>query len=170
MKHQGIILLALLLSAQISVNAQTGFDVGVAGSDLLEMNRTGMWVLGGWAATNIMAGSILSFQSNGSNKYFHLMNAGWNLVNLSIAGAALLSANPDLTSQLDFINHQHGLEKAYLFNAGLDVGYMMSGLFLMEKAKNSAKSADMLKGFGQSVLIQGAFLFIFDLVMYFLIK
>lgn len=139
-------------------------------ASLLTNNRTGMYVLGGWAAANLIGGTALSLNTQGSNKYFHLMNAGWNVINISLAGVALLSADPVFAGQMDFINHQHKLEKTYLFNAGLDVGYMMAGLWLMEKAKHTQTRPDMLKGFGQSIIIQGAFLFVFDLAMYFLIN
>jgi hypothetical protein len=52
-------------------------------------------------------------------------------------------------------------------NAGLDVAYVMTGFFLIEKGKNSANNADRLKGFGYSLILQGGFLFAFDLIMYF---
>jgi hypothetical protein len=53
-----------------------------------------------------------------------------------------------------------------LLNAGLDVAYMSFGLYLRERSKTSS-SADRLRGYGNSLLLQGGFLLVFDLVLYF---
>jgi hypothetical protein len=37
---------------------------------------------------------------------------------------------------------------------------------MTERAKNSENRRDMLKGFGQSVIMQGGFLLLFDTVLY----
>jgi hypothetical protein len=57
-------------------------------------------------------------------------------------------------------------EKILLFNAGLDVGYMALGAFLWERGLR--KDSDRLTGYGQSLILQGGFLFTFDLVLYFM--
>lgn len=162
--------IVLLGAITTSASAQVIHSEVVDGGSLLAANRTGMYVLGGWAVANLLGGTAMSLNTSGSSKYFHLMNAGWNVINISLAGAALLSNEPTFANQMDLMNHQHKLEKTYLFNAGLDVGYMMAGLWMMEKSKNYDKNPQMLKGFGQSVIIQGAFLFAFDLVMYFVVN
>ena len=51
-----------------------------------------------------------------------------------------------------------------LFNAGLDVGYMATGAYLWERGIR--KDSRGLKGYGQSLILQGGFLFTFDLIMY----
>jgi len=53
-------------------------------------------------------------------------------------------------------------------NTGLDVGYMLGGLYLIERSKNAEKKPERLKGFGKSIILQGAFLFAFDLTAYFI--
>ena len=55
-------------------------------------------------------------------------------------------------------------EKLYLFNAGLDVAYLATGLYLLEKGRNptAAGSPDRWRGYGQSLLLQGGFLLLFD--------
>jgi hypothetical protein len=62
------------------------------------------------------------------------------------------------------------MQNIFIFNAGLDVGYMAIGLYLMERSKNASKNQDLLKGYGSSLILQGGFLFAFDLVMYFVHK
>ena len=54
-----------------------------------------------------------------------------------------------------------------LFNAALDLGYMVGGVYLMERSKNSEQS-ERLKGFGQAVIVNGGFLLIFDSIMYYM--
>ncbi|OAQ39836.1 hypothetical protein A5893_09705 [Pedobacter psychrophilus] len=132
-----------------------------------EINLTGMKILGGWALANMAVGSIAYFKTSGKNKYFHQMNVFWNVANLGLATAGYFGAKADLNQQLNLarsVHDQHKIEKILLLNAGLDVGYMATGLFLNERGKN--KSSDRLKGYGNSLILQGAFLLIFDSGMY----
>lgn len=130
-----------------------------------------MVILGGWAVGNIALGGILRGQHQGVEREFHNMNIGWNLVNLGIATFGYISAAKSDPSALDLytsINEHHGFQKTLLFNAGLDIGYMLGGAYLMERSKNVEKNADRLKGFGRSIILQGGFLFVFDVVNYFI--
>lgn len=133
----------------------------------IQINTTGMKILGGWALANMAIGSVSYFNSTGKKKYFNQMNVMWNVVNLGLATAGYFGAKADLNQQLTLaqsLNDQQKIEKILLLNAGLDVGYMATGLFLNERGKN--KSSERLKGYGQSLLLQGAFLLIFDGSMY----
>lgn len=128
-----------------------------------------MWTLGGWAAANFVVGGIGWARGSGSNMYFHQGNVLWNTVNAGIAGVALYSlykADPGSLGLFESIKEHYGLEKTLLFNAGLDVGYMAAGLYLRERAKTSSKNQDMLRGYGNALLLQGAFLFVFDLALF----
>ena len=51
----------------------------------LEKQRVGMLILGTWAVGNITAGALLAGQGKNEEHYFHLMNIGWNAVNLGLA-------------------------------------------------------------------------------------
>jgi hypothetical protein len=128
----------------------------------VESMRFGMKLLGGWALANIVTGSLARSQTSGTTRYFHEMNAGWNAVNLTIASAALLTL-PDVSSWTLEQGYQEAsrLDKILLFNAGLDLGYMALGYGLIERGKRLDSSR--LRGYGQSLLLQGAFLFVFDL-------
>ncbi len=133
----------------------------------LEINRQGMTILGGWAVGNMILGGIQMGRTEGHVKSFHQMNLAWNSVNLIIAGFGYynaLNAGSDLTL-LETFAEQKGIENILLLNAGLDVGYMLGGLYLLERSKNVGKRQDMLKGFGQSIMLQGGFLFAFDVIM-----
>lgn len=138
----------------------------------LQKQKTAMTILGTWAIGNIAVGGILSTQQTGEVKYFNQMNAGWNVINLAIAGFGYYGALKTDLSTLDLyasMHEQHKLQKLLLFNAGLDVGYMMGGLYLVERAKNTTDRPERLSGFGKSILLQGGFLFAFDLITYFVL-
>lgn len=135
----------------------------------LDITKSGMIVLGSWAVINIASSPILSSQSKGSRKYFHQMNGYWNVVNLALAGSGLYGAitgNFEGLSVSETLTEQLRLEKILLFNSALDIGYMLGGLYLIERSKNTGKNPERLKGFGQSVILQGGFLFAFDLIFY----
>jgi hypothetical protein len=146
-----------------------------ADPDLMEINRerialntTGMLVLGGWAVSNIAVGSIGMARSGGRTRYFHQMNAAWNTVNLAIAGFGYYGLkNSALDVSLsETISEFHNFEKILLFNAGLDVGYIAMGAFLWERGLR--KQNNRLTGYGQSLILQGAFLFSFDMILWLL--
>jgi hypothetical protein len=133
----------------------------------LQTQSKGMVVLGSWALGNIALGAYGLRHSSGPSLAFHQMNLGWNLVNLGIAGWGYYSAmrgEADLAFLPSF-EEQKSIEKILLFNAGLDVGYMMTGVFLLERAKRAVAHSDRWRGFGQSLLLQGGFLFVFDLIL-----
>lgn len=132
-----------------------------------EINRTGMLVLGGWALANIVSGTTLSFTTQGEAKYFNQFNALWNTVNLGLALNGLFNTGTDSLSLYNSVTGHQTLQNIFVLNAGLDLAYIATGLFLKEKAKNSEKK-DILNGYGNSLLVQGAFLLVFDVAMYFI--
>ena len=163
----------LLLSALFGLIIVGPVIAGEPAEALLEsfqrrqhVNRIGMSVLGGWAVGNIALGSVLYFTEAG-DPAFHQMNALWNTVNLGLAGAGLVQAirAPAPDSLAKEIRAQHGIEKILLLNAGLDVGYVAFGLYLMQLREG--QFAASYPGWGRSLVVQGGFLFAFDLVMYF---
>ena len=96
----------------------------------------GMGTLNGWALANITTGSMLALQTDDPQlAAFHQMNAGWNTINLALATTSLT----------------------------LDVGYMAGGLALRQRGQRLEEPN--LVGWGDSILLQGSFLFVFDGVM-----
>ena len=132
------------------------------------LDQRGLAVLGGWAVSNILVSGIATGQTDGSAHYFHQMNIGWGAVNLVLAGtgylAARKAANQPITDRANNVRAQSRTEKLYLFNAGLDVAYMATGLYLLEKSRNPTAdgSPERWRGYGQSLLLQGGFLLLFD--------
>ena len=134
----------------------------------VKIRKTGMAILGTWAVGNMITGAIGRKQSTGQNAYFHEMNLIWNVVNLGIAGAGYYftatGEMPENASAL--LDNQVSFQKTLLFNAGLDLAYIAGGFYLMERAKNTTNKPERLKGYGKSVILQGSFLFVFDIVLH----
>lgn len=127
----------------------------------LRINRLGMYVLGSWAAANLTAGGV-GYLLDTERADFHAMNAAWNLVNLGLSvggliGGAGQTQPADLAEE---IAAQHRIEKIFLFNAGLDVAYMTAGAFM-----RWGPFDQRVNQWGASLIIQGGFLFAFDVVM-----
>jgi len=135
-----------------------------------DINKTGMLVLGSWAAGNILIGTYGSLKAKGEAKYFHQFNAMWNVVNLGIATFGYLNAvnsDPASMTNVEILKDYNSLQSFLLLNAGLDAAYIMTGFYLKERSKNSS-SAERLKGYGNSLLLQGGFLLVFDVALYFI--
>jgi len=135
-----------------------------------EINRTAMLLLGSWAAGNILIGAYGNFTTGNETKYFHQFNAMWNLVNLGIAAFGYfntISSNPAAMTTLEILNEYHSFQNFLLLNAGLDVAYIMTGFYLKEKSKSSSRG-ELLRGYGNSLLLQGGFLLVFDIALYFI--
>jgi hypothetical protein len=90
-------------------------------------------------------------------------------VNLSIAGIALYSNLTSEYAQLtgpELMDKQLKFQRLYLINAALDVAYVAGGGFLHYLAPKYPKNESRLKGYGNSVILQGTFLLVFDLIMF----
>lgn len=131
------------------------------------ISNTGLKVLSVYTATNIIYGAIASSKTAGSTRYFHKMNAIWNGITLSLVGIGFLTSKKE--GNISFstsLTKQAAIEKLFLFNAGLDLAYIASGAYLKERSQTSIKNPQRLKGYGESVMLQGGVLFLFDGIMY----
>lgn len=167
------------LLAQSSVDQATASAQTPTGGERPQIVRRGMAVLGSWAAANLAAGTTGALISDDPRLAgFWEMNALWNTVNLGLAGGTLVAENrrtdPSGATELTLPAYReasHRLEKTLLFNAGLDIGYMTLGGWLWERGSrgegisSAGVSAERLTGWGQALVLQGAFLFVFDVVL-----
>ncbi len=134
----------------------------------VRISKNAMLVLGGWSVVNIVGSGLATNTSNREVRYFHQMNVMWGGINLAIAGLGYFGNarekidNPALA---DVLKHQSRTEKTYLINTGLDVLYVGAGLW-MNKASDNQKNPDKFKGYGNSVMLQGGFLLIYDAINY----
>lgn len=133
----------------------------------IKLVQNNMYVLGAWASANIIQGTISASNTQGSEKAFHQMNAYWNTVNFAIAGVGLLGIRKQLNKPFGLasnLKEQQKLEKILLLNSGLDLAYITTGLYLKERGTRLNKPRT--EGFGNSLILQGAFLLVFDLIQY----
>ena len=152
-----------------SLSAQDLFSVNAERHNL---EREGMISLTAWASINITGGTAGYFLSkNPEWKYFHEMNVFWNTVNLGLGIAALArlpKEKPDLSWGLEKSRKsQRKLEKIFLINTGLDLVYIGAGLS-MSLLADGIKNRDRMKGYGNALLLQGTYLFLFDGIEFFL--
>ena len=140
----------------------------------VQLTRNGMISLNTWAGVNLIGSGIGWGLTNGQQKYFHQMNVMWNVVNIGIAIPGLLGTKKLARESVTFskvAQRQNKLENVYLFNAGLDVGYMATGWALFNFG--NTKTGEMrlrFRGYGQSLVLQGGYLFVYDLIMFALLK
>ena len=131
------------------------------------LNKTNMTVLLAWSGANLVQGSISAGNLIGSPHYFHQMNAYFNIINLAIAGYGIYEVRKQMNKKLSLLQNlrqQQKIESLLLLNSGLDLSYITTGLYLRERGTN--KLNEQTKGYGGSLILQGSFLLVFDLIQY----
>jgi hypothetical protein len=167
-----IVSICIVVCAVLSVSAQSDSLLRSIAQKQFALQRTSTRILAGWSVANLAISGMAIGKADGSARYFHEMNLYWNAVNAGIAGLGLLSlrkSNPSTTVS-SVVKEHYTLQKTLLFNTGLDVAYVTSGLWLLDKSKTEMNQTrgNRFRGFGQAVVIQGGFLLVFDLTNYFI--
>lgn len=136
------------------------------------INRRGLFTLTGWAGANVIYGSIAAPLTHGEARYFHATNAIWGAINVLIAAPGLAATyskkRDDNISFGKTLLRQHGQEKLYLLNGALDFAYVGAGAAMwgFSDRINKQGTREAVSGIGKGVLLQGAFLLLFDWSMY----
>lgn len=159
-----IIFLLLILSYNL-VFAQKDFY-----AKSLNINKKGMFVLGSWGIGNALIGgvSLINHQGSVENMAFHQMNVGWGVINTAISGLGYIKTrNSEIPENgIKTWEAQQKIQQTFAVNAALDAAYIGFGMYLTEKGKNDTEKGFRSQGFGKSIIMQGAFLGIFDIAMY----
>ncbi|MCI4670047.1 MAG: hypothetical protein MRZ79_18060 [Bacteroidia bacterium] len=140
----------------------------------IRLNKVNMTVLGTWAIGNMVISGVRRGQTTGTQRYFHEMNVFWNVVNLGLAAGGLYGAfneNPAEYSLYDTYHQQQQIEKILLFNLALNGTYITAGAWMRERSNsfvNDQVKQDRFKGYGNSLIVQGSFLLVFDLTQFLL--
>jgi hypothetical protein len=120
-----------------------------------------------WAGMSVTAGTALYSQKDPFSKGIGVQFISWGVINAAIALFGYMSANRSLTSLPDpnaedvQTGEKGKLSRILWFNTGLDVLYIIGGVLLFAKGR---KSNHQMRGHGIGIVIQGAFLFFFDLI------
>jgi hypothetical protein len=127
-------------------------------------------ILGTWAALSALAGGLGFLLLSGEAAHFGLMSLTWGWVNGGIAAYLYYHHREELRKPLSPFRQlevQGHAEKIILFNAGLDVAYILGGLALRQHGLLPGLTyAELWKGFGAAVILQGSFLLLQDSLFY----
>ncbi len=165
MKYALVIITALIWQRSF---AQTDTIIKQFDDRKNHLNHNGMIVLSSWAGANIVGSGIgYALTNSHEEKEFYLMNGAWGLINLGIALPGLLSKTKPTPTLYDLQKNQTKIEKLFLANAILDVAYISGGFYLKEYGSNQTdiKKQERFNAYGNSVIIQGAGLMVFDIAM-----
>ena len=125
--------------------------------------------LGAWSSMNLLGSGVgWAVSSDESTKYFHQMNVMWNAVNLGLAIPGYIKAKKGKTklSLYETLNDQRKTETIFLVNAGIDLAYISSGLMLKNRASTDPSKEAQFIGYGNSIILQGSFLLLFDWIAF----
>lgn len=123
-------------------------------------NERNKKILLGWGVANMVSGIALY---GTDYRDIGVMNASWGLINASIAILAMRNAesfNRDDHSLSDLLQAEQKFNRIVALNTGLDVAYVTAGLAMTKYGNGS-----MIRQYGTSVMIQGTFLFLYDLFL-----
>lgn len=162
----------IMLTVVIAIMASAGYaqpatELGKYNNSRNRITRNGMIALGSWSAANLLYSGIATGQTTGTTRYFHQMNVMWGGINLGLAALGYFGIrNESGMGFMQSLKKQSGIEKTYLLNLGLDAAYITSGFYLKERAKNSIANYQKFRGYGESIILQGAALLVLDAVMF----
>jgi hypothetical protein len=163
----------LFLLLFIFVNIYTS----VSQTSLDEINQTrykhslnGMIAFSSWTGANLIAGTVGVLTTKGETQHFFEMNLYFNIVNLGLAIPGLIGAVKAKRTGLSFeesVKEVQKVKTVYLVNGVLDLTYITAGFLLREMSRNNSNDIQLknrLAGYGNSLIVQGSFLLIYDFI------
>ncbi|MGC9399771.1 MAG: DUF6992 family protein [Anaerolineae bacterium] len=119
-----------------------------------------------WAGFSIGAGTALALTGDRFKQGVGEQFIGWGVINGLLAffgarNAPKQSAEPEAHTPARQAGERRNLRTILSVNTGLDVLYVLGGLWL---ARTKGEDDDFWRGAGQGIVVQGAFLFVFDLI------
>ena len=165
MKINALIFTSLLL-CQNAFGQDANFQ-----KEFNSINENLMLGLGSYAVANFALSGVAYFSSEDEySKRFHEMNVMWNTVNIGLAIPGYIKARRGggPMTMAELVKAQKKTESIFLFNDVLDVGYIATGIWMREVAPNQLDQEDLYRGYGNSLILQGSFLLVFDAVAYYI--
>ena len=135
------------------------------------INENLMLSLGSYAVVNFAISGAAYFSSEDEySKRFHEMNVMWNTVNIGLAIPGYIKARRGggPVTMAELVKAQKKTETIFLVNDVLDIGYIAAGIWMREVAPNQLDQEDLFNGYGNSLILQGSFLLVFDAVAYYI--
>lgn len=112
-------------------------------------------VLLAWGGLNMLAGMALLFARNAVLRHIGIQSVAWGAID---AALGLLGRRNADRQRGNVAQHARSFQRLVAVNAALDVVYMLGGHALVTGAHGRTARA----GAGVGIMIQGAFLFLFD--------
>jgi hypothetical protein len=167
LRYAALVSLLLLIAPGALAAPAPGFDLGAWHTAREARVEAGMVTLLGWGAASVAGGIAGRALTDGPRAHgFWEMTAGWGLVNAGLALTSLLTFGEDAATRASLgasLEASHDLSTVLWLNAGLDVGWMAMGAWLRERGR--ARGEARSEGFGEAMVVQGAALLAFDVVM-----
>jgi hypothetical protein len=170
MKHTLLAAVALVLlvpRARASEPAPAALDLTAWHAARGARLEAGMGTLVGWGLASAVAGTAGRFMTDDPRaRGFWEMTAGWGLVNAGLGAISLFTVREDAATRGSLgasLQASHKLSTVFWLNAGLDVGWMAMGAWLAERGRRQDDPRSV--GFGEAMVVQGAALLAFDVVM-----
>jgi hypothetical protein len=168
-------LVALLLLPGRGTYAQTpeadARRVEQSVSALQDAKRAHLWRVAAWGGANALGGLALVWGSSRARQpafwNFGAMTAGWGAVNVGIAAAGLYAASPPEATAAAVLGAERQFHDILLFNLGLNVAYSAVGATMLGAGYRDVASAGRWRGFGTSLILQGAGLLVLDGIAFF---
>jgi hypothetical protein len=115
-----------------------------------------------WSVLSMLGGALLWRQGSPFARGFGIQAVVWGAIDALIAGGGLLAQHrsPAPLTLESGERQAAKLRRLLWFNALLDVGYVIGGLWL---ARTKGQSDAHWRGHGWGIVVQGKFLFWFDL-------
>ncbi len=130
------------------------------------IERTALKTLAVWSGSQIASGLVLASTQQGWKKQFFGFNAAWNLVNGTLAWVGLqkLRFEEPASDPVLALHRYHKTERILMLNCGLDIAYIATGFALnnLSQTTSSELAYNRLRGYGNSLYLQGGFLLLFD--------
>lgn len=169
MKLKNEILLVCLFVSLLSYSS-LGQDRHQLKEEMHKVQYQSTLVLLEWSLLNVGASPFLSkdiFTPFSSYDYFNQANFNWNLINIGIVGFnyySLRRMRQKSWSIKDLEKRKKRTQRALAINIGLDFLYISYGFFLKQRQESSEFNYPSYQGNGNSLILQGSFLLIFDSV------
>ncbi len=174
------VVLGLGLVGSVPLRAQTHTASGQespqtareASRTLQNAKQAHLWRVAAWGGINALGGLALMWGASRPQQsagwHFGAMTAGWGTVNVGIATAGLLSLPPSpATDPATVLSAERQFHDILLFNLGLNVAYSAVGATMLAAGYRDVANAGRWRGFGTSLIMQGAGLLVLDGIAFF---
>jgi hypothetical protein len=139
----------------INVTNQSSLDLW--NRQKYEDDKLSMKILTSWGLISTVGGGMLML---GDHTDFGLMTASWGIINAALGINALyFSQNQEHTYEV-ILRDEILFNRIIAINSALNVSYILGGLAL-----NYLNDSPRLNNYGNAIIIQGAFLLVFDSVL-----